>query len=118
MSDTYFDLPSRLEDSFSEIDSDIVTDLRKNSEEYDEIQQQISDLKKRFPCIMKVMEDKGEIQLTTEEHAAFVQCLRLLRKLACSFTSADIRMRWLTSRESKRFNISVSEQFGPFLTFS
>ena len=37
MSDTYFDLPSRLEDSFSEIDSDIVTDLRKNSEEYDEI---------------------------------------------------------------------------------
>ena len=35
MSDTYFDLPSRLEDSFSEIDSDIVTDLRKNSEEYD-----------------------------------------------------------------------------------
>ena len=81
MSDTYFDLPSRLEDSFSEIDSDIVTDLRKNSEEYDEIQQQISDLKKRCPCIMKVMEDKGEIQLTTEEHAAFVQCLRLLRKL-------------------------------------
>lgn len=29
MSDTYFDLPSRLEDSFPEIDSDIVTDLRK-----------------------------------------------------------------------------------------
>ena len=76
MSDTYFDLPSRLEDSFSEIDSDIVTDLRKNSEEYDEIQQQISDLKKRFPCIMKVMEDKGEIHLTAEEHAAFVQYLR------------------------------------------
>ena len=81
MSDTYFDLPSRLEDSFSEIDSDIVTDLRRTSEEYAGIQQQISDLKKRFPCIMKVMEDKGEIQLTTEEHAAFVQCLRLLRKL-------------------------------------
>ena len=32
-------------------------------------------------CIMKVMEDKGEIHLTAEEHAAFVQCLRLLRKL-------------------------------------
>ena len=81
MIETCLDLSSRLEDYFSEIDSDIVTDLRKNSEEYDEIQQQISDLKKRFPCIMKVMEDKGEIQLTTEEHAAFVQCLRLLRKL-------------------------------------
>lgn len=81
MSDTYFDLPSRLEDSFPEIDSDIVTDLRKTSEEYADIQQQISDLKKRFPCIMKVMEDKGEIHLTAEEHAAFVQCLRLSRKL-------------------------------------
>ena len=64
MSDTYFDLPSRLEDSFPEIDSDIVTDLRKTSEEYADIQQQISDLKKQFPCIMKVMEDKGEIHLT------------------------------------------------------
>ena len=53
----------------------------KTSEEYAEIQQQISDLKKRFPCIMKVMEDKGEIHLTAEEHAAFVQCLRLSRKL-------------------------------------
>ena len=81
MSDTYFDLPSRLEDSFPEIDSDIVTDLRKTSEEYADIQQQISDLKKQFPCIMKVMEDKGEIHLTAEEHAAFVQCLRLSRKL-------------------------------------
>ena len=79
MSDTYFDLPSRLEDSFPEIDSDIVTDLRKTSEEYVDIQQQISDLKKQFPCIMKVMEDKGEIHLTAEEHAAFVQCLRLSR---------------------------------------
>lgn len=81
MSDTYFDLASRLEDSFPEIDSDIVTDLRKTSEEYACIQQQISDLKKRFPCILKVMEDKGEIHLTAEEHAAFVQCLRLSRKL-------------------------------------
>ena len=81
MSDTYFDLPSRLEDSFPEIDSDIVTDLRKNNEEYAEIQQQISELKKQFPCIMNVMEEKGEIHLTAEEHAAFVQCLRLQRKL-------------------------------------
>ena len=30
---------------------------------------------------MKVMEDKGETHLTAEEHAAFVQCLRLSREL-------------------------------------
>ena len=29
--------------------------------------------------VAEVMEDKGEIHLTAEEHAAFVQCLRLLR---------------------------------------
>lgn len=51
MSDTYFDLPSRLEDSFPEIDSDIVTDLRKNNEEYAEIQQQISELKNSFRAL-------------------------------------------------------------------
>ena len=116
MSDTYFDLPSRLEDSFPEIDSDIVTDLRKTSEEYAEIQQQISDLKKRFPCIMKVMEDKGEIHLTAEEHAAFVHGYPESWMIwsACSFTSADIRMRWLTSKKSKRSDFNGSEQSGPF----
>ena len=31
--------------------------------------------------VAEVMEDKGEIHLTAEEHAAFVQCLRLSRKL-------------------------------------
>ena len=81
MSETYFDLTTLLECFFPEIDSDIVTDLRRTSEEYAGIQQQISDLKKRFSCILKVMEDKGEIHLTAEEHAAFVQCLRLSRKL-------------------------------------
>ena len=58
-----------------------MTDLRKISEEYADIQQQISDLKKRFTCIMNVMDNTGEIHLTAEEHAAFVQCLRLSRKL-------------------------------------
>ena len=81
MSDTYFDLPSRLEDSFPEIDSDIVTDLRKTSEGYADIQQQISDLKQQHPFIMKVLEGTGEIRLTAEEHAAFVQCLRLSLQL-------------------------------------
>ena len=34
MSDTYFDLPSRLEDAFSDIESDIIMDLQDNNEEY------------------------------------------------------------------------------------
>ena len=72
MSDTYFDLPSRLEDSFPEIDSDIVTDLRKNNEEYAEIQQQISELKKQFPCIMNALSSEGKLVITITHDMEFV----------------------------------------------
>ena len=81
MSDTYFDLPSRMEDSFPEIDSDIVVDLRENNEDYAEIHQQISELKRQFPCIVQVMDSQDELHLTEEEHAVFSKYLRLSRKL-------------------------------------
>ena len=81
MSDTYFDLPSRMEDSFPEIDSDIVTDLRKNNEEYAKIHRRISELKRQFPCIAQVIDCQDELHLTAEEHTAFSKYLRLLRKL-------------------------------------
>lgn len=81
MDDTYFDLASRLEDAFPEIDNDIVTDLRENSEDYAELQQQISDLQQQYPFIMEVMEGKGEVHLTAEKHDTFTQLLRLRRKL-------------------------------------
>ncbi|MCD7954283.1 MAG: hypothetical protein LUG93_00690 [Lachnospiraceae bacterium] len=81
MDDTYFDLASRLEDAFPEIDSDIVTDLRENSEDYAELQQQISDLQRQYPLIMEAMEGSGEVHLSVKEHDAFVQFLRLRRKL-------------------------------------
>lgn len=42
MKDTYNDLSTRIEDSFSEIDSDIVIDLRNTNEEYDKLDMQIS----------------------------------------------------------------------------
>lgn len=81
MSDTYFSLPERLEDAFAEIDSDIVTDLGKTNEEYAEIRQKLSDMKKDYPFIMQVMEEDGEIHLSAEEHAVFVRHLRLSWKL-------------------------------------
>lgn len=81
MDDTYFNLASRLEDAFPEIDSDIVIDLRENSEDYADLQQKISDLQQQYPLIMEVMEGSGEVHLSAEEHDAFVQFLRLRRKL-------------------------------------
>lgn len=81
MDDTYFDLASRLEDAFPEIDSDIVTDLRENSQDYAALQQQVSDLQQQYPLITKIMAGSGDIHLSAEEHDAFMQFLRLRRKL-------------------------------------
>ena len=80
MKDTYNDLSTRIEDSFSEIDSDIVIDLRNTNEEYDKLDMQISDLKQHNPFIDKVMEGDGEIVLTAEEHQTLTTYLRLCMK--------------------------------------
>lgn len=81
MKETYFDLPERIKKSFSEIDSDIVTDLFKSDTEYAELMQQVSDLKKRSPFIDSVLEDDGETFLTAEQHAELVHCLALCRRM-------------------------------------
>lgn len=82
MSETYFDLPSRLEDAFSDIESDIIMDLRNNNEEYATLHDKISEMKQQHSFIDKVMNGSGEIHLTDEEHKAFAEYLHLLFKLA------------------------------------
>lgn len=66
---------------------------------------------------MKVMEDKGEIHLTAEEHAAFVQCLRLSRKLD-DMERLQLYFRGHTDavaylKKSKRSDFNSSEQSNP-----
>ena len=80
MSDTYFDLPSRLEDAFSDIESDIIMDLQDNNEEYTALHNKMSEMKQQHPFIDKVMNGSGEIHLTEEEHAMFAEYLNLLFK--------------------------------------
>ena len=65
-----------------------------------------------------VMEDKGEINQTAEEHAAFVQCLRLLRKLD-DMERLQLYFRGHTDavaylKKSKRSDFNGSEQSGPY----
>ena len=75
MSDSYFDLPSRIEDDFAEIDSDIVMDLQNTNEDYAELSDRMDKLKTQYPVIDKVNEDSGEIRMTAEEHRAYVDYL-------------------------------------------
>ena len=81
MKETYFDLPERIKKSFSEIDSDIVTDLFKSDTEYAELMRQASDLKKRSPFIDHVLEDTSEVSLTAEQHAELIHYLMLCRRM-------------------------------------
>lgn len=81
MSKEYIDLPERIKAQYLDIDSDIVTDLRHTDADYAALFNQIAEMKKANPFIDKVLEEKGDITMTTEEHSAFVECMRLKRQL-------------------------------------
>lgn len=81
MSDSYFDLPSRIEDAFAEIDSDIVMDLLNTDEDYAALSDRMDKLKTQHPVIDKMNESSGEIRMTAEEHRAYVDYLNLVRQM-------------------------------------
>lgn len=81
MSDNYFDLLSRIEDAFAEIDSDIVMDLLNTDEDYAGLSDRMDKLKTQYPVIEKVNDGSGEIRMTAEEHRAYVDYLNLARQM-------------------------------------
>ena len=81
VSDSYFDLPSRIEDDFAEIDSDIVMDLLNTDEDYTEFSDRMDQLRVQYPVIDRLDEDDGEIHMTAEEHRAYVDYLNLARQM-------------------------------------
>ncbi len=81
MSTEYVDLPARIKDSFLNMDADIVVDLRDTDQEYQDIYRRYTKMKEEHPFIDNVLEEPGEVSMTAEEHATFVECMRLRRKL-------------------------------------
>lgn len=74
---TYVNLVERIADTFSEIDSDIVTDLYHTNTEYAKLRVEADSLQKKHPIIESMLEGKGEISLSEEEHDALVRYLSL-----------------------------------------
>ena len=113
MSDNYFDLPSRIEDAFAEIDSDIVMDLLNTDEGYAALSDRMDKLKTQHLVIDNMNEDSGEIRMTAEEHRAYLNYLNLARKWrtwsGSTSTSADIPMPWRISKKSKRSDTDGTE---------
>lgn len=77
MNESYTDLPERIRKSFSEIDSDIVVDLRTTSQEYADLFHKLTELKQQCPFIDSLLEESGAVSLTEQQHSAVVQAMRL-----------------------------------------
>ena len=77
MDDSYCLLPERISEQFSEIDSDIVMDLAAASPEYAKLKAQMEELKRQNPVIGALLEGKGELSFTAEEHEAWKEFIRL-----------------------------------------
>lgn len=64
----FYDLVERIKDSFMEIDSEIMVDLKKQDEEYADMCQELGEMESKYPFILEVTEGRGAISLTVEEH--------------------------------------------------
>lgn len=78
MDDSYCLLPERISEQFSEIDSDIVMDLAAASPEYAKLKAQMEELKRQNPVIGALLEGKGELSFTAEEHEAWKEFIRCI----------------------------------------
>lgn len=76
MNDTYMDLAARLEDSFPDIENEIIVDLRENNEDYAALRSGISDIENKHSFIEQVLHGSGEVHLTAEEHKVLTEYLR------------------------------------------
>lgn len=62
MDSNYMPLPERISKQFSEVDSDIVMDLWKNSPPYKALKQQMEEMKSKIPLLCNCW--KGKVRLT------------------------------------------------------
>ena len=81
MNDNYYDLASRLEDNFHEIENDALTDLAETNEEYAKLQAQISRLKLQNQFIGELIDGSFEGTLTEQQSAALVKFIDLYMDL-------------------------------------
>jgi hypothetical protein len=75
--DTYYNLAERIDDAFSEIDSDVCSDLRNNDGGYAQMWREVLELQEAFPIVVNISEGDGAISLSAEERKALARYLYL-----------------------------------------
>ena len=79
--DLFTDLPLRIEEDYPKLENDMLLELRKKDKDYEQIHKQFYTIEEQYPFIMEVLEGKGRITLTEEEHAILLDYLALYRKM-------------------------------------
>jgi len=80
------DLPKRIDEAFSEIDSDTCMDLRSINSEYDKLCLQSIKLQDDYPVVANIVEigrkGIGTLTMSEEEHEALMKCLDVKNDMA------------------------------------
>ena len=77
MSDQYTPMIERISEEYDESDSNMVLELAATDQEYADLKQQMSDMKRQHPFIDELLEGDGEVQITAQEHEVLNQYFRL-----------------------------------------
>jgi len=59
------------------MDSDMTMELYDCSPEYADLKKQLRQLSEAYPAIHRLLDDDGELHLTSKEHEAFLEYFRL-----------------------------------------
>ena len=79
--DVFTDLPNRIEENYPELENEMLLELRKKDKDYEQIHEQFYTMEEQYPFIMEVLEGKGPVALTEEEHTILREYLTLFRKM-------------------------------------
>lgn len=77
----FTDLPKRIEEDYPELENDMLLELRQKDKDYEQIHEQFYDMEEQYPFILEVLESKGNVSLTEEEHAILLEYLAMYRKM-------------------------------------
>lgn len=81
MNDTYYDLASRLEDSFHEIENDALIELGESNTNYVELRKQLFQIKGENSFINALIEGDYEQELSSAQCAALGKFIDLYMRL-------------------------------------
>jgi len=79
--DAFYNLAERIDETFSEIDSDICMELRNNDSEYSVKWKESINLQNAYPIIAIISDGDGAISLSAEERKALIRYLYLMHEM-------------------------------------